>query len=109
MREQLLKVSGWSTYILFTVQCMAVPIWHALLQSKHPQPAQRKEMLQYDEAGVPYLRMDQILPKRDRRIILYAIIPTLWGIATSFAFFAALTGYRPKFCTVNGFFDYRRF
>ncbi|GJP54615.1 hypothetical protein CLOM_g13684 [Closterium sp. NIES-68] len=105
----LLKVTSWAPFILFSVQSMLVPIMHVLVSPTHPKPEDRRKLLSYDEYGVPYLREDQLLPKRDYCVLLFNIIPAIWALTIGFYFYAAITNFRPGFCTKSGFFGYARF
>ncbi|CAI7885396.1 unnamed protein product, partial [Closterium sp. NIES-54] len=105
----LLKVTSWAPFILFSVQSMLVPIIHVIMSPTHPKVEERRKYLSYDEYGVPYLRPEQLLPKRDYRILLFNIIPAIWAVTIGFYFYAAITNFRPGFCTKSGFFGYPRF
>lgn len=106
---QLLKVTSWAPYILFTIQTMSVPILYVLLANGHPKPEDRRKYISYDDQGVPYLTRDQILPKKDPRVLLFNVVPALWATVVLFYFYAAITDYRPGFCTTSGFFEHQRF
>ncbi|CAI5509456.1 unnamed protein product [Closterium sp. Naga37s-1] len=86
--------------------CMLVPIIHVIMSPTHPKVEDRKKYLNYDEYGVPYLRPEQLLPKRDYCVLLFNIIPAIWALTIGFYFYAAITNFRPGFCTKSGFFGY---
>ncbi|CAI5465518.1 unnamed protein product, partial [Closterium sp. Yama58-4] len=83
---------------------MLVPIIHVIMSPTHPKAEDRRKYLNYDEYGVPYLRPEQLLPKRDYRVLLFNIIPGIWAVTIGFYFYAAITNFRPGFCTKSGFF-----
>lgn len=66
-------------------------------------------MIKYDECGAPVFEVDEVMPKRDPFVVLFTIIPLLWGCTIGFYFYAAVTNYKPPFCTKSGFFGYTRF
>ncbi|CAI5509391.1 unnamed protein product [Closterium sp. Naga37s-1] len=100
------QVTSWAPFILFSVQSMLVPIIHVIMSPTHPKVEDRRKYLNYDEYGVPYLRPEQLLPKRDYRILLFNVIPAIWAVTIGFYFYAAITNFRPGFCTKSGFFGY---
>lgn len=106
---RLLKVTAWSPFILFSCQCMLVPILHVINGHKHPRPEDRRKMLSYDKAGVPLLRQEQLFPEDDARIWLFQIVPALWGATIVFYFVAAVTDWSPPFCKESTFFSFEHF
>ena len=105
----MLKVTSWAPFILFLAQNMAVPIIHTVMAPFHPKKEYRQLMFKCDENGAPTFKLHQVVPAKDPFVVLFTIIPFIWGCTIFFYFYVAVTSYRPPFCTESGFFDYKRF
>jgi len=42
-------------------------------------------------------------------VLLFNVVPILWAAVVLFYFYAAITDFRPDFCTTSGFFEHQRF
>ena len=106
---QVLKVTSWSPFILFSVQCMSVPILYQLNSGSHPKAANRREMITYDEHGVATFRPEQLRPPQDKLVTWYFVLPGIWFTVILFYLFVAISDWSPAFCTVSGFYGSKHF
>ena len=106
---QVLKVTSWSPFILFSVQCMSVPILYQLNSGSHPKPANRREMITYDEHGVATFRPEQLRPPQDKAVTWYFVLPGIWFTVILFYLYVAISDWSPSFCTISGFYGYKHF
>lgn len=102
--EKLVPACFYSSFILVSVQAMALPLLFLLFSSHYRQAGNRDKFLFFDENHIPDTLPQNVYPKGEWWIWFFTILPTAQGLLLVFIASMALTGCRPSFCTVSGFF-----